>query len=104
MAYTKKPSGPPVFDAAAFTKALTTGAKISAATAAQYIAWKQWVESTNAYDGADKGGLRDVLNADALAIDALKANVDAQGDRLNLHAARLDAVEAYQAAQPRPFP
>jgi hypothetical protein len=104
MAFTKKPSGPPTFDAAAFTKALAAGTKISAATAAQYIAWKQWVESTNAYDGADKGGLRDILNANALAVDSLKNNVDGQAARLDLHASRLDSVEAYQAAQPRPFP
>jgi hypothetical protein len=102
--FTKKPKNAPTFNAAAFTAKLAAGEKISPALAAQFIAWKQWVESTNAYASADAGGLRAVLKADALAVDALKANVDVHGDRLNNQAARLDAVEAQLAAQPRPFP
>lgn len=106
MTFTKKPSGPPTFDAAAFTRALTSGKPVPSRLATQYIAWKQWVESTNAYDGADKGGLRDVLNADALAVDSLKVHLDTLDTREAAHnatqAQRLTALEAAVAGGPFP--
>jgi hypothetical protein len=102
MAYTKKPSGPPVFDAANFTKALTMGVKLPAALAAQYIEWKQWVESTDNFDGADKGGLRDVLDADMKAVDALKKDVDTLGQ--SMIEVRADVQVLKEAPAPRPFP
>lgn len=104
MAYTHKPSGPPVFDAKAFVTKLLNNQPITQKQVDQFIAWKQWVESTNAYDGVAKGGVRDILNALCIAVDKLKLNVDAHGDRLDRHAVRLDTVEAWIAAQPRPFP
>lgn len=102
MAYTKKPSQPPTFNAKAFTDALVAGKPITPTLQAQYIAWKQWTESTNAFDGADKGGLRDVLDADAKAVDALKTHVDSNSQAiLELRA----DVEALKEAPPaRPFP
>jgi len=106
MAYTKKPSVPPAFNAAAFVKALTAGTPVNATVAAQYIAWKKWVESTDTYDGADKGGLRDVLDADMKAMDALKADLDNSKENNGVaHASfdqRLKLLEA-QINNP-PFP
>lgn len=102
MAYTKKPSAPPTFDAGAFTKKLTAGLAITPALAAQYIAWKQWVESSNSYDGADKGGLRDVLDADMKAVDGLKRDVDVQGQAIIEIRADVQALKEAPAA--RPFP
>lgn len=102
MAYTKKPSAPPGFNAKAFTDALVAGKPLTPALQAQYIEWKQWVESTDNFDGADKGGLRDVLDADAKAVDALKTHVDSNSQAiLELRA----DVEALKEAPPaRPFP
>ena len=102
MAFTKKPSAPPPFDAAAFTNALKANSPISPAVATQYIAWKQWVESTNAYDGAAKGGLRDVLDADAKAVDALKGDVDIHSQAIL--EMRADIQELQEAPPAHPFP
>lgn len=97
MAYTKKPSQAPTFNAKAFTDALVAGKPVSSTLAAQYIAWKQWVESTNTFDGADKGGLRDVLDADMKAVDLLKAHTDSNSQAiLELRA----DVEALKEAPP----
>lgn len=106
MAYTKKPGSPPAFDAAAFTKSLKAGTPLSPVVAAQYIAWKQWVESTNAYDGADKGGLRDVLDADMKALDALKVDFDKLDDREASHHAAQKTELAQLRAEiiTHPFP
>lgn len=102
MAYTFKPSAPPPFDAAAFTKALTAGTPINAVTAKQYIAWKQWVESTNAYDGALKGGLRDVEDANAKGVDRLKGDVDIHSQAIL--EMRADIQELQEAPPTHPFP
>lgn len=100
--FTFKPSAPPVFDAGAFTKALVAGTPISAVTAKQYIAWKQWVESSNAYDGALKGGLRDVLNADMKGVDRLKGDVDIHSQAIL--EMRADIQELQEAPPAHPFP
>jgi hypothetical protein len=75
---------------------------VNPVTAKQYIAWKQWVESTNAYDGADKGGLRDVLDADAKAVDALKGDVDIHSQAIL--EMRADIQELQEAPPSHPFP
>jgi hypothetical protein len=102
MAFTKKPGTAPAFDASAFTKALAAGTPISAKLATQYIAWKQWVESSNVFDGADKGGLRDVLNADMLAVDRLKGDVDIHSQAIL--EMRSDIQELQEAPPAHPFP
>lgn len=97
MAYTKKPSQAPTFNAKAFTDLLVAGKPITPALQAQYIAWKQWVESTSGFDGADKGGLRDVLDADMKAVDLLKTHTDSNSQAiLELRA----DVEALKEAPP----
>jgi ABC-type branched-subunit amino acid transport system substrate-binding protein len=101
-AYTKKPSAPPPFDAAAFTKALAANQPISANLATQYIAWKQWVESSNAFDGADRGGLRDVLDANAKGVDRLKGDVDIHSQAIL--EMRADIQELQEAPPAHPFP
>jgi hypothetical protein len=104
MAYTKKPGRAPTFDLLAFTRKLVNGQPITQAQADAFIRWKQWVESKGGYAGTEKGGLRDILNALAIAVDALKENVDLHGSRLNIQAADIAELKAWVAAQPRPFP
>ena len=105
MSYTKKPSKPPAFSAKAFTDAIVAG-KLTPTLQAQFIEWKQWVESTDNWDGADKGGLRDTFDADMKAVDLLKADLDDSKENNGVaHISfdkRLDALEA-QISNP-PFP
>ena len=102
--YTKKPSRSPTFDLLAFTRKLVAGEPITQAQADAFIRWKQWVESKGSFAGVDPGGLRDILNALAIAVDKLKLNVDAHGARLNVQAIDIAELKAWVAAQPRPFP
>lgn len=65
--------------------------------------WKQWVGGEAEFDGK---GLRDVVNANALYADAVKADLDdhrrADLDRHQTINSRLAALEA--AVQSPPFP
>lgn len=96
-----KPSQPPALDAGSIAKKLSTNAPLTAKEIAQIQAWKQWVEASNAFDGASKGGLRDVLNALCVMVDGTKATVDAQAAQLSDLADRVAALEAQPSA---PFP
>lgn len=102
MAYTYKPGTAPTLDMAAIGLRLQNNQALTATQTKQLIAWKQWVESSNVYDGASKGGLRDTLDADAKAVDGLKTHTDANSQAiLELRA----DVQALQEAPPaRPFP
>lgn len=97
-----KPSQPPAFDAANFTKLLST---LTPALRTQFIAWKQWIESSNAFDGASKGGLRDVLAANADDLNKVKSNINSFEDNINPRVNSLEARVAALESQPStPFP
>lgn len=69
MAFAKLPGQPPPFDAGAFG----AHAGLTPADTKNFQLWKQWVGGELVYDGT---GLRDVVNADAIALNALKADYD----------------------------
>lgn len=112
MAKTAKPVQPPSgADFSALVKKVNELAAkagvspLSSTVTARIPLWKRWVGSEGPeYDEVTEGGLRAVEKANALFVDELKADVDQHSSRLNLHAQRLDTVEAWIAAQPRPFP
>jgi len=75
-------------------------AQLSATVTGKIPAWKRWVGGEGPeYDGT---GLRDIVNANAINQNAIKANVDANSQAiLELRA----DVEALKEAPPaRPFP
>jgi len=65
--------------------------------------WKRWVGGEAEYDGT---GLRDVVNADALYLDQVKADLDKLDAREAAHNTatdnRLDRLEAAQSFSPFP--
>ena len=73
--------------------------KLNATITGKIPAWKRWVGGEEEYDGT---GLRDIVNANALNQNAIKANVDSNSQAiLELRA----DVEALKEAPPaRPFP
>lgn len=105
-AYTKKPSQPPTsFSASAHDNwAASVGSKTGVpypASAQLKVPWR-WTGSTAEFDGVERGGLRDTLNAGLLGVDALKQDVDSIKAAVN--DLRSD-VQALQEAPPaRPFP
>lgn len=96
-----KPSQPPALDIGAIVRNLSANKPLTAKQITQIQAWKQWLESTNAYDGSAKGGLRDVLNALAVMVDGLKSMSDSQTALLSDLQRRVAALEAQPSA---PFP
>lgn len=100
--YTAKPKQPPVLDMASVTKLLQANLAITPKLAAQLIEWKQYVESSDNWDGTAGGGLRDILNAGLVAVDKLKLQVDAlaQG-QIEL---RADVQALQEAPAAKPFP
>lgn len=110
MAYSFKPKTPPSgADFSALVKkvnelATKAGiAPLSATVTAKIPVWKRWVGSEKPdYDGAEKGGLQNVVKANAYALDGLKGDHDNLADRVNNIDARLRVVEEAPAA--RPFP
>lgn len=66
MAYAKHTTDPPPFDAAAAVKG-------GAAAWQKFPEWKRWVEATATQDGR---GLKDVIEANAIAVDKLKVDLD----------------------------
>lgn len=101
-AYTKKPKGPPSLDMAGITKRLTAGLPLTPALSAQWIEWKQWVESTDNWDGVAAGGIRDILNALCIAVDKLKVQADTSSSAILELRADVQALK--EAPAPRPFP
>lgn len=68
--------------------------------------WKRYVESTGRWDGADAGGIRDVLNADALMLDSVKTHLDNVDGREQMHYSDLsDQIASLEAKLTQtPFP
>lgn len=105
----KKPTQPPPFDASQTWKVFNAELKKDDGSSYQvfqeksFPTWKQWVESTGAYDGA---GLRDVVNANAIYLDSVKDQVDTHitndNERHSSIATRLAALE--DAVANPPFP
>lgn len=95
MSFAKQPTQPPQFDAGAFAK----HAGITDADIKNFQAWKQWVGGELAFDGT---GLRDVVAADAIALNALKADYDSyhslSAGQITQLFERLTAAEAKIAA------
>lgn len=97
MSYAKHVPQPPPFDAAAAAKAPTGKAW------EKFAEWKRWVEATGTQDGR---GMRDVVEANAIGLDKLKAQTDAQADqhaRLQQQVNQLSQKVASLETMP-PFP
>lgn len=109
MAFSKKPTQPPDMDTKAFVKNLRTiASKVGMASVAafgdQYLpTFHRWVRGDGEFDGT---GLRDVVNANAYALDAVKKDLDdykvADSARHTDLAQRVAALEG--AATSSPFP
>lgn len=89
MTFAKHTTTPPPFDAAAAAKAPTSSAW------EKFPEWKRWVEATGSQDGK---GIKDVVEANALGLDKLKADLDEHSQRLAIAEQRLTALEARPAA------
>jgi hypothetical protein len=109
MAFTKKPTQPPDMDTKAFVKRIREiTAKVGLGPFQTFEdgylpVFHRWIRSEGEFDGA---GLRDVVNANAYAVDELKADVDRykaiDNTRHNALAQRVAALEG--AATTTPFP
>jgi hypothetical protein len=109
MAFTKKPTQPPDMDTKAFVKRLRElFAKVGLGPYQtfndEYLpVFHRWVRSEGEFDGT---GLRDVVNANAYAVDDLKEDLDGFKTTSNLRytalAQRVSALEG--AATTSPFP
>jgi hypothetical protein len=98
VTFAKLPTQPPAFDAGALAK----HAGITDADVKNFQAWKQWVGGELAYDGT---GLRDVVNADAQALNQLKADYDAFHSLSSGQITQLfERVTALEARPQVPFP
>lgn len=105
----KKPTQPPDMDTKAFVKRLReivakVGMKPVIAYEDGYLpVFHRWIRSEGEFDG---GGLRDVVNANALYLDAVKDDLDTHkavdNARHNALAQRVAALEG--AATTTPFP
>lgn len=91
MSFSKKPTQPPAFDATSAIKGLNAAWQ-------RFPEWKRWLEATGDQDGK---GLRDVVNANAIALDGVKANVDNHTAQIAALTTRIAALEAQPAS---PFP
>jgi hypothetical protein len=111
MAFAKHPSQPPPFDASAFSERLRQIADKVGLGPFDALADKRlpklmrWIRSDAEYDGADAGGLRDVVDANAYALDDLKGDFD--GHRVldnQRHSSLASRVSALEAQGEAPFP
>lgn len=84
MSFSKKPTQPPAFDAGAAANGMTS-------PWAKFPEWKRWVEATGSQDGK---GMRDVVNANALALDVAKIDLDEHSSRLADLETRVATLEA----------
>jgi len=104
-----KPGQPPAFDATAHENVLNAelkkddGSSYAVFQDKAFPRWKRWVDGTAEFDAI---GLRDVVNANAIHLDAVEGNLnahkDADNDRHAAIATRLAALEA--AATQDSFP
>jgi hypothetical protein len=98
MTFAKQPTQPPQFDAGAFAK----HAGITDTDIKNFQNWKRWVGGELEYDGT---GLRDVVNADATALNALKADYDQFHTLTSGQITQLfERVTALENAPTVPFP
>ena len=107
-AFTKKPTQPPDFDSKGFLKRLR---EVTAKTGLGPFPvfadggldrLHRWLGSTVEFDGA---GLRDVVNANAIAVDDLKKDFDTHRTSDNARHVALDQrLDALEARPNVPFP
>lgn len=101
----QKPSQPPTFDENTFAKRLyervltaTTGQPYAVFKPDYFPKWARWLAGKGEYDGI---GIRDVVNTNALFLDAVKEHVDRLDEREQQHhqaqAQRLSALEEGQS-------
>lgn len=110
--FSKKPGQPPAFDSKGFvTRLREITAKVGLGPFPVFAdeglpKLHRWIMSTGEYDGADAGGLRDVLNANALGLDAVKDDLDAHkktdNERHTALALRVTALEGQGTSVPFP--
>lgn len=97
MTFAKHVGQPPPFDAAAAAKAPTGKAWEN------FPDWARWIGGLGKFDGK---GLRDVVEANASGLDAVKANIDqhkaADDARHQTVDTRLAAIEAQLVDSPFP--
>lgn len=94
MSFAKQPTQPPPFDAGAFG----AHAGMTTADIKNWQAWKRWVGGELEQDGV---GLRDVVSANALGLNAVKADTDGLQDDLAALKARVASLESKPSV---PFP
>lgn len=109
MAFSKKPTQPPDMDTKAFVKRLREiTAKVGLGPFSVYNdeylpVFHRWLRSEGEFDGA---GLRDVVNANAYALDDVKTDLDAhkvtENTRYTALAQRVAALEGQQTNTPFP--
>lgn len=109
MAFSKKPTQPPDMDSKAFVKRLRdVVAKVGMGPFAVYNdeylpVFHRWIRAEGEFDGT---GLRDVVNANAYALDDVKEDLDGHktisNARYTALAQRVAALEG--AATTTPFP
>lgn len=111
MPFAKYPSQPPPFDTSAFASRLREmaaklGLNFDTLNENRLPKLMRWIRSDAEYDGADKGGLRDVLAANAYALDDLKGDFDQHraidNDRHTALTKRVAALEGQQTNAPFP--
>jgi len=100
-----KPGQPPAFDATAHERVLDEELKKDDGSSylvfqdKAFPRWKRWVDGTAEFDAI---GLRDVVNANAIHLDAVEGNLnahkDADNDRHQTVNQRLTALEAAVAS------
>lgn len=108
--FAKHPSQPPPFDTPVFVAKLReVVAKVGLPPLAvladnRFPKFHRWIRSELEYDGADAGGLRDVVDANAYALDDLKGDFDGHRTSDNArHASLANRVSALEAQQVNPF-
>ena len=109
MAFTKKPTQPPAFDSKTFVKRLREiTAKVGLGPWTvfnddQLPVFHRWLRSENEFDGT---GLRDVVNANAYALDDVKEDLDGHkavdNARHTALALRVTALEGQSTNTPFP--
>jgi hypothetical protein len=109
MAFTKKPTQPPALDTKGFVARLRdTVAKVGLGPFPVFAdtglpVFHRWIRGEGEFDGT---GLRDVVNANAIAVDDLKGDLDAHKNVDNLrHTALAQRVAALEGQSTNvPFP
>lgn len=110
MAYTYKPKQPPPLDTSGFLRRIREIAeKVGLGPFPVFgdglVTFHRWLRSELEFDGAEAGGLRDVVNANAYAVDELKEDFDQHRTTDNVrHNALVQRVAALEGQQADPFP